>query len=287
MTRQRIFLFFARLCPCLLLAGCLALPSPQERTERAGRLAAAAGWQPLHLDAGGFTLAAWAPPRPANAVETLTIYIEGDGLAWVTPSQPSPDPTPLRPLGLELALRHPEGTAVWLTRPCQYVEGAEARHCSAFYWTDGRFAPEVIAAAREAVDQLKQRFAAKRLALVGYSGGAAVAALVAARRDDVALLVTVAGNLDHRAWTRQHALTPLTASLNPADEWQALAAIRQFHLIGGKDRVIGPETLSAYLDRFPPRQRPPFKLIEAMDHDCCWAEQWAELATPLFLQLPD
>jgi hypothetical protein len=44
-----------------------------------------------------------------------------------------------------------------------------------------------------------------------------VASLVAARRHDVVRLVTVAGNLDHLAWTTLHGVSPLTGSLNPAD----------------------------------------------------------------------
>ncbi|GAB2181920.1 hypothetical protein DLREEDagrD3_21430 [Denitratisoma sp. agr-D3] len=48
---------------------------------------------------------------------------------------------------------------------------------------------------------------ARRLTLVGYSGGAA--ALLAARCSDVVRLVTIAGNLDHRAWTRYHHITTL------------------------------------------------------------------------------
>jgi hypothetical protein len=66
----------------------------------------------------------------------------------------------------------------------------------------------VISASNQAVDALKQRYGAQEIVLVGYSGGGAVAALVAARRTDVVRLVTVAGNLDHLAWTHLHSVPP-------------------------------------------------------------------------------
>ncbi len=52
----------------------------------------------------------------------LTIYIEGDGLAWISRSIISPDPIPINPIGLKLALQHTQHKVVaYLARPCQYV----------------------------------------------------------------------------------------------------------------------------------------------------------------------
>lgn len=173
-----------------------------------------------------------------------------------------------------MALRHASGAAVYLARPCQYVSPDDARDCREAYWTGRRFAPEVIAAADQAIGALKQRFGAGKLALIGYSGGGAVAALVAARRSDVARLVTVAGNLDHRAWTARHGVPPLEGSLNPADEWQSLQAIPQLHLVGGEDTNVSADVVRAYLARFPPERRPDMRVIAEFNHSCCWAEHW-------------
>ena len=96
------------------------------------------------------------------------------------------DPTPVNPLALQLALRDPSGAAVYLARPCQFVAAPDKRECARAYWTEQRFSPAVIAASLEAISQLKQRYGAQRLVLVGYSGGGAVASLVAAQRGDVA-----------------------------------------------------------------------------------------------------
>jgi dienelactone hydrolase len=262
------------------LVACMSIITPQERRQHADTLAAAHGWRELRLPAGKFVLAAYLPESVLKA-DVLTIYIEGDGLAWLSSSQTSDDPTPLHPVGLELALHHPRGAAVYLARPCQFVEGADARNCSAAYWTGKRFSEEVVHSTDLAVDQLKERFHAQHLQLVGYSGGGAVAALLAARRRDVVLLATVAGNLDHRAWTRLHHVSPLDGSLNPADAWRELTDVPQIHFVGGKDKIVGREVALSYAAHFPDGHRPEIRLIEDFGHTCCWAEKWRELFAPV------
>lgn len=257
------------------LSACVNL-SPQIRWQHADQLAAQAGWQKLRIPTAEFILAAYAP-KTNLASDTLTVYIEGDGLAWLSASHVSDDPTPRNPIGLELALRQPQAAAAYLARPCQYVADADARNCRTAFWTSARFAPEVIAASDQAISQLKQRVKASRLVLVGYSGGGAVAALVAARRKDVVQLITVAGNLDHRAWTALHQVPPLDGSLNPADAWQALAHIPQWHFVGARDVVVSQAIANAYATRFPAQLQPSIIVVPAFTHACCWVEQWPTL----------
>lgn len=260
---------------CLLLAGCADL-SPQSRRQHADQLADQAGWQKLRIPAGQFVLPAYAPKNSKQA-DTLTVYIEGDGLAWLNRSQASDDPTPRNPVGLQLALRHPQGMAIYLARPCQYVEANDTKNCRQTYWTGGRFAPEVVEASNEAISALKRRAGAGRLVLVGYSGGGAIAALVAARRNDVVRLVTVAGNLDHRAWTSMHHVPPLENSLNPADEWRSLIAVPQRHYVGERDEVVSRSVADSYVSRFPLDGRPAVIAVPGFDHTCCWVEQWGSI----------
>lgn len=234
------------------------------------RLADAHGWQASVLAGGSFELAAWLP-RDIVPADELTIYIEGDGLAWLTPDTPSADPTPRAPLALQLALTQPDGNAAYLARPCQYVGSAR---CEQRYWTNARFAPDVIAASDQAVDALKAHFAARRLILVGYSGGGTVAALLAARRHDVVRLVTVAGNLDVYAWTSLHKITPLAESLDPADFRTELARIPQRHLVGSDDRVVPPPLVTTFAAGMPDAR---VIVIPGYDHHCCWAEHWPKL----------
>lgn len=259
----------------LLLAGCANL-SPQDRWRHADELAAQAGWKKLSIATDTFNLTAFIP-TDIEERDSLTIYIEGDGLAWLSRSRPSTDPTPLNPVGLRLAMRDPQGSAVYLARPCQYADENSARNCKQMYWTNARFSEAVIAASDQAVDALKRRFSARKLVLVGYSGGGAVAALVAARRNDIAQLVTVAGNLDHLAWTSMHRIPPLDASLNPVDAWKSLASIPQLHYVGGNDDVVNRAVTESFASFFSSGRRPKIIEIPEFSHSCCWVERWAEI----------
>lgn len=260
---------------CLLLAACVQIPKPEARKERADTLARSHGWRSETLQTGAFNLEVFLPEKSIQG-KSLTIFIEGDGLAWISKTQVSANPTPLNPIGLQLALSHPESNAVYIARPCQYV-AEETKQCESRYWTDARFAPEVIQATNRAVDLLKQRFGNSRLVFVGYSGGGAVAALVAARRSDVDALITLAGNLDHQAWARYHRVAPLKASLSPADEIEALCGLRQWHYVGGKDLIIPPRLNRQFAEKFPPSCRPEIHEEPDFTHTCCWSTIWPQL----------
>jgi dienelactone hydrolase len=260
----------------LLLSACSAT-ALDERRAASALVGTDAGWQPIKLDTGDFVLTAFVPPVKLKQASTLTIYIEGDGLAWLSRSTPSLDPTPLNPVGLKLALRDPSNAVVYLARPCQFVANDDKRSCQRKYWTHQRFAPEVIAASVNAVEQLKRRAGADRLVLVGYSGGAAVASLVAAQRRDVVQLITVAGTLDHPTWTQELHLSPLEGSLNPSDAWEQLQSLPQTHFVGAQDSIISISVARAYAAHFPLAAPLTIKTLPAFDHHCCWVEHWPQL----------
>ena len=266
------------------VSGCAPL-SPESRWQRADALATQARWHPQRIVTAPFVLRAYVP-QPRVRADTLTVYIEGDGLAWLSPTEISADPTPRTPVALQMALRHPDAAVAYLARPCQYVAAADAQHCDPRFWTSARFAPEVIQATDQALTTLMQDVGARQLVLVGYSGGGAVAALVAARRKDVVRLVTVAGNLDHAAWTQWHKVTPLSGSLNPADEWEGLREVPQIHLAGARDTVVPPPLAQAYVDRYPAGQQPQLRVLPGQDHSCCWTNAWPVLAAQV-LPPPD
>ncbi|MGE8069112.1 alpha/beta hydrolase family protein [Pseudomonas sp. NPDC089569] len=255
----------------LLLAACSTIPPPDVRRQSALALVQARHWQSVTIDTRSFRLQAFTP-AVYSIDRQLTLYLEGDGFAWVSSSQPSADPTPIDPLGLRLALAQPIGNAAYLARPCQYI-GAGQSNCARRYWTDARFAEEVVDSLDQAVGELKARAGAEKLVLVGYSGGAALALLLAERRTDVSAVVSVAGNLDHRAWTELHHVSPLNASLNPADNRQALAGIKQLHLTGENDTVV-PHELA---ERFVAGHSNQVWLLPGYDHHCCWVQDWPEL----------
>lgn len=260
---------------CVLgLSACAQPPTQTERQARADHLAADQAWVPHRLNSRPLALMAYIPQRP-SASDTLVVYIEGDGLAWYSATQVSSNPTPSDAVALRMALAHPGPEAVaYLARPCQFVSDAP---CDARYWTDARFSEEVIASTSDALDHLLRQSASNRLVLVGYSGGGAVAALVAARRTDVAALITVAGNLDVQGWVQHHRLTPLRRSLDPVSALHALAHVPQLHWVGGKDRTV-PATLTLDLARRLQGSVPmDVRVLADLDHGCCWAQEWPTL----------
>ena len=260
----------------LLLQGC-STTGLSERRTLATDLAAEHAWQRETIRTTSFQLAAWL--GPASPGRTLTLYIEGDGFAWASRSRPSFNPTPKQPIGLALALHHPHGNAAYLARPCQYVDLAIEPDCTAATWTRDRFAESVIEASNSAISMLKTRYGAQALTLVGYSGGGAVAALVAARRQDVQRLVTVAAPLDHAFWTSSLKLSPLTGSLNPADAWPGLKNLPQIHYVGTDDKVLSASVVESYRAHFPDPEQIRIELIHGFDHRCCWVEAWPEILT--------
>ncbi|MFZ5707586.1 MAG: hypothetical protein ACOY5R_20195 [Pseudomonadota bacterium] len=243
----------------------------------ASDLASKAGWQWTVARAGDFDLAT-ARRAARDPSDVLTVYIEGDGFAYVSSGRRSMDPTPKDPVALRLALQHPgSGAVAWLARPCQY--GPRARNCRSDYWSIARFAPEVIDSASVALDRLKAEMGgAIRLILVGYSGGGALAALLAERRGDVAALVTVAANLDLGAWVEMHRLTPLTLSIDPAADAGRLSQMPQVHFVGADDAVVDERIARSFVARMAGDAPAAIVVIPDQDHGCCWAQQWPALA---------
>ena len=268
---------WALLLTALLLAGCVAVPTVDERRQNANTLTKNSGWVGTAIASSPYPLYAFLPQRPAPT-QTLSIYIEGDGLAWRSRRSISGNPTPIKPVALQLALLD-QSAAAYLARPCQYVR--DLSRCDPKLWTSARFSSKTVTAANQAVDFLKREFSAKRVRLIGYSGGGAIAALVAAQRNDVAQLVTVAGNLDHVTWAKLHRVSPLDNSLNPADAWRSLQSIPQMHFVGADDRIIDASISASYRRRFPRDKQPAIMLVKGADHHCCWVEKWPALLRTL------
>jgi poly(3-hydroxybutyrate) depolymerase len=202
------------------------------------------------------------------------VYIESDGAPWRFADEPPADPTPQRPLVLTMAASDPATAVAYLGRPCQYLSAPDVNKCNPQLWMRGRFADEAVAAMNSAVDRMKQTYGAAAVNLVGYSGGGAMAALIAARRTDVSCLVTIAAPLDTRAWTEDLRVSALDLSLNPVDEADKLRTVRQTHFRGMRDKIVAPATTRRFFDRVTGAT-----VIDraTFGHECCWAEQWREL----------
>ncbi len=246
-----------------LLAGC---QSPREALQQ---LADAHGRQLEILPGPPFPLVMLAP-QGAEKANRLRVYLEGDGHAWATATQPSRDPSPHNLLVARLAVDDPTPSS-YLARPCQFVM---TQTCEPALWTDRRFSQEVVTSLGQALDQLKQRYGNQEFELVGYSGGAALALLLAAQRDDVTFVQTLAGNLSPRLWAELKGLSPLSDSLDPLDYRDRLAAIPQRHLIGDADDVVPASLATTYLARLPPYACSQVATSITTDHQQGWEAVW-------------
>ena len=210
--------------------------------------------------------------RPGEG-DRLHVYIEGDGRPWLSPGRIALDPTGRRQLMLELAALDP-APVLFLGRPC-YLGVADPR-CTPEWWTFLRYSESVVASMNAVLERRGQNYSG--LSLFGFSGGGTLAMLLAARREDVLMLVTLAGNLDIDAWIRYHDYTPLTGSLNPALQPPLPAAVRQYHLLGERDENITREMIEPVIATQGDAE---LRMLPGYDHRCCWGESWPRVLVEL------
>ncbi|MGE8066186.1 alpha/beta fold hydrolase [Pseudomonas sp. NPDC089569] len=190
-----------------------------------------------------YTLQAMVPPP--GAYKHLRVYIEGDGHAWATSSQPSTDPTPHTSLMASFAAADPT-PAAYLARPCQFVMSPS---CSVSTWTSDRFSSNVMASMDAALDALKREFGVEQFELVGHSGGGAVALVLAGMRDDVSQVQTLAGNVDPVYWTELNNLSALNNPITPLQYKERLKTIPQRLFVGSRDLIVPPAVSSEYVSK--------------------------------------
>lgn len=224
---MRLWKNFKRLWLFILIGGCVAYTPPSNFTYH-------------EIATPQFTLASWQKIDKPGA--DLTIYIEGDGYAFNYEGKASRDPTPRSTALREIAFRDNDSNIVYLARPCQYVM---SKNCQKKDWTTGRYSQNIINAETEAVRQLLRQTGSREVILVGYSGGAMIAALIAVQNPNIRIkkLITIAGLLEHRNWAEYHHVSPLKDSLDLQEYQKDFAKISQVHFLGENDKII-PQNLS-------------------------------------------
>ena len=271
---HKIIIFITALFLALSVSGCAIGKSFVLREDLADAIARDRGLAKNYIKSGRFTLVSYSRfNAPARA---LRVYIEGDGKAWKSRRRLSHDPTPSNPLALRLAAVDESANVAYLARPGQY-QPSNAESCDSTYWSARRFAPEVIDAVNGAIDKLKINSGAGNIELVGYSGGGAIAVLVAARRKDVVSLRTVAGNLDHIAVSNYHNVSRLKGSLNPIDTAPIISKLPQRHFIGGDDKRIPAHIVESFVEKTGDRPHTRITNVKGAAHGSGWAEKWPEL----------
>lgn len=211
------------------------------------------------------------PSSPVRAA-TLHIYIEGDGRPWWTRTQVALDPTPHRLPVLKLMEMDPNAS-LYVGRPC-YLSVKDPA-CSPIWWTHQRYSEEIVASMNRVLDNYTQHYDVVRL--IGHSGGGTLAMLIAARRNDIDAVITLAGNLDIVAWANHHQYSPLTKSLNPID-YPLPRTTRQLHFIGSKDSTIPIAILQQSINKIG---RGSITMYKDIDHLCCWQKYWPDILNKL------
>jgi dienelactone hydrolase len=255
----------------LALAALGACASMAPRLALADRIAAGAGLTRADTPGGPFTLATWS--RITDPAAPLTVYIEGDGLAWLTRREVSPDPTPTDPIALRLAALDPAANVLYVAHPCQYQPPAGAVACAPAYWTSRIYGPEAVASVNAVIDAFAARTSGQ-VRLVGYSGGGALAVLAAAGRADVTDLRTIAGNIATARFVALHGVSPYAGSLDPADAAPRLKALPQIHFVGGRDGVAPAVIAEAYAQRMGPSPCLTIVTLPQATHERGWTDAW-------------
>ena len=210
--------------------------------------------------------------KPGRAPGILHVYVDGDGTPWQA-GRPAADPTPRNPLVLEL-MRLDDNPSLYLGRPCYH--GLDDPGCGAGLWTGERYSDRVVSSMAAALRTYVAARDVPRLAFIGYSGGGALAVLLASRFPQAAAVVTVAGNLDTDAWAAHHRYLRLTGSLNPAAHARLPASLYQRHYVGTRDRVVPREIVAGGAG-----DPSTVVVVPEFDHVCCWPRLWPAILADL------
>jgi hypothetical protein len=242
----------------VLAGGC------RSASERFLGLATDRGLRLEVVTGSGFRHLVLSRERTTGAI--LHVYLDGDGVPW-RGGYPAVDPTPGDPLVLDLLALDP-GSAVYLGRPCYHGLGDEPR-CSPALWTSGRYSEAVVTSMAVAARHLLAARESERVVWLGYSGGGALAVLLAARVPETVAVITVAANLDIDAWADQQRSSRLADSLNPTRQPPLPAHVVQRHYVGGRDRTVSVEIARASVPAGA-----DLVVVPDYDHRCCWTTLW-------------
>ncbi len=205
---------------------------------------------------------------PAN------VYIEGDTNGDFLASQ---EPSRANPVGLHLASRDNAQNILYIARPCQYKEVPDEKECNPALWGSRRFSPEVIAAYNAALDEVKLRYDISEFNLVGYDGGANIAAVIASQRPDVVSLRTVAGNLNPALIYTKPEQKLDGDSLSAMAAAPQLANLPQHHFVGAGDSIAPAAVYHSFRQSMGPSECVHYTFVPDADHERGWVEKWPEL----------
>jgi pimeloyl-ACP methyl ester carboxylesterase len=247
------------------------------REVTAERIARPAFMVERKFDTGTMQLQLWERAHQPHA--SANIYIEGDGEVIGFAGKQTNDPTPKNPVALNLASRDLSENLFYIARPCQFRESPDEKACPSKFWGARRFSPEVITAYNQVLDDIKKRYDITEFNIIGYDGGANIAAALASQRKDIVTLRTVAGNLapDVTNFEAKKSL-PLDSDFVSAKALaQQLAGLGQHHFVGAGDTVTPPSVYHSYAQALGASECVHYTLVPDADHTNGWVDKWPEL----------
>lgn len=237
------------------------------------KVASENGFESYYIDTDDFSLASFV--RFKKVGEPLTVYIEGDGYGF-SRNGISVDPSPRSSTVMELAALDPHDNVAYLARPCQYSPGDLATVCDSKYWSYARYSEPVVNSLNQAIAKLKRRIKAREINLIGYSGGGALAILIASRRHDISSIRTVAGNLDLKAMDQHHHTPPLHESLDPLSFASSVQHIPQLHFVGADDKIV-PKQVAFNFAKAAKLPNNSVIILPKVTHNKGWNKRWLQL----------
>lgn len=212
----------------------------------------------------------------SNDKEELHVYLGGDGSPWFKGRYITDDPTPLNPVMLNL-MKMDNAPSIFLGRPC-YHQFKMPSNCKKSLWTNQRYSLDIVKSMVAAVKSYTRKNNYSKVKLFGFSGGGALAMLMAGRLQNVTTVVTLAGNLNTDAWVEFHRYLPLIGSLNPSKEPPLRSNIQQVHLVGLMDENIPMTIIEAEVSR---QGKATLMLVKDANHYCCWGVIWRQVLMQL------
>ena len=265
--------FFIFFIAVMISGGCSNKLTPKVRQQQAEHFAIIGNLVHERITTNNFLLTTYQRFDYKDKSKQLVVYIEGDGMAWISRDQLSNNPTPIRPVALELASLDKDANILYIARPCQYLWPKSMSNCSSDYWNDKRGSEEVISAINQVISIIKAREGFLSIKLIGYSGGGGIAAIITDRRDDVEKLITIAGNLNYDLFTKIHKLMPMSGSIDPINIAKQIASIPQIHYVGGADKIVSEQIARSFSDKVV--------VVKGVTH-ASWAETWREIISEVF-----
>lgn len=204
--------------------------------------------------------------------KTLHVYLDGDGSPWENKRRVAYDPTARNPLILAL-MKQDDTPSILLGRPCYYGLNAQVG-CDSKFWTSHRYSGAVVWSMAQALNHWIKQQGFNQVVLIGYSGGGSLAILMAEKIQHIHTVLTIAANLDVKAWSEFHGYVTLKGSLNPIEQGELSRHIQQIHVAGQDDQVVPAFVIKSYAQS---QQGARYYEFDGQDHACCWEAEWPNI----------